>query len=142
MAVCRSSSASSLFFLRTQCPLKLTSSSSLSNRKPNLWKTYKGEIITQIAKADPTTRGPVMTIVIVIRSHVQYLHKRSFRYLLTTAILHSKNRRGKQETSGMLHLYQFHCRFFKLCFLKQVGHAKRDTRPETVPTCPALPTYN
>ena len=33
VAVCRASSASSLFFLRAQCPLKLTSSSSLSNRK-------------------------------------------------------------------------------------------------------------
>ena len=34
VAVCRASSAFSLFFLRAQCPLKLTSSSSLSNRKP------------------------------------------------------------------------------------------------------------
>ena len=33
VAVCRASSASSLFFLRAQCPLKLTSSFSLSNRK-------------------------------------------------------------------------------------------------------------
>ena len=34
MAVCRASSAFSLFFLRAQCPLKLTSSSSLSIRRP------------------------------------------------------------------------------------------------------------
>ena len=34
VAVCRASSAFSFFFLRAQCPLKLTSSSSLSNRKP------------------------------------------------------------------------------------------------------------
>ena len=34
VAVCRVSSAFSLFFLRAQCPLKLTFSSSLSNRKP------------------------------------------------------------------------------------------------------------
>ena len=90
-----------------------------------------------------------MIILIVIRSHLRAraIPTSMFvsgppRDLSATAILNSKNRRVKQETSGVLPLYQFHCRFFKLGFLKQIGHPKRDTRPETVTACPALPTYN
>ena len=144
VAVCRASSASSLFFLRAQCPLKLTSSSSLSNRKRknNLqrwnkkinresWPQYTWTIIDHSDRC-PFARACSSNTYINIRFGTSSA--------TATAILNSKNRRVKSETSGMLHLYQFHCRFFKLDFLKQVGHAKGGHATRDCANLPG-PTY-
>ena len=140
----------SLFFLRAQCPLKLTSSSSLSKRKQknNLqrwnkkinrgnWPLYTWTTIDHNDHC-PFARACSSNTYINVRfgtySRPIRDRDRDTKFEKT---------KGKTRNKWHVHLYQFHCRFFKLDFLKQVGHAKGgDTRSETVPTCPALPTYN
>ena len=150
VAVCRVSSASSLFFLRAQCPLKLTFSSSLSNRKlkNNLqrWnkKINRGSWFSCTWTAiDRNDRCPFARAC----SSNAYINVRFVTY---SRPIRDRDRDTKFEQSRSKTRNKWHapfCTSFTVDFSNSISWnrldtRKGDTRPETVPTCPALPAYN
>ena len=133
VAVCRASSAFSLFFLRAQCPLKLTSSSSLSIRKP---KNYTWTTI------DHSDRCPLACAC----SSNTYINVRFGTY---SRPIHDRDRDTKFEKSKSKTRNKWHAPFvpislsiFQIRFPETGWTREKRTREEIVPTCPALPTYN
>ena len=135
VAVCRASSASSLFFLRAQCPLKLTSSSSLFNRKswPQCtWTTidHNDRCLFPYACSSNTyinVRFGTYSRPIRDRDHDTKFEKSK-----------NKTRNKWQAPFVPISLSISQIRFPETDWTRE----NVPTRPENVPTCPALPTYN